>query len=232
MQHFFTEIINWKIKDERVVYQLWRVLRWKIWDSFFILDWKWWRDLYEITGFSKKDISVKKIVNENFYSLQGARKINLFFAIPKSKEKFEFIIQKWTELWVSEFHPVITDFSQGKYPFKKERFDLICMESAEQSERIFLPKLFDFKKFEEVFDMKLNGLNLFFHSRWENQKSQFDILQEQKGANEINLFIWAEWWFSDNELSSVKEKWFEILTLWEGVLRMETAVIVALGRVY
>lgn len=236
MQYFFTKIEDWKIKNERVVYQLWRVLRWKIWDKFFALNWEWKKEFYEIIWFSKKEIDVKIIHFEqknNENSEKNIKKIiNLFFWIPKSKDKFEFILQKWAELWVSNFFPIKSDFSQWKFPFKKERFELIICEACEQSERLFLAKLNDFETFENHLK-KINkwALNLFFDPRWKKLKSQFDLLSEQKKSEEINLFIWPEWGFSEKELNFAKENNFQFTTLWENILRMETAVIVALWRI-
>jgi len=250
MQHFFTKIEDWKISDKNIANQISKVLRWKVWDKICILDWNWKKEICEISNIEKKFLEVKileeKILNkEEFFSEKSWRKkINLFFVLPKSKDKFEFILQKWTELWVNEFHPLYSDFCNAKYPNKIERNNLIIQEAAEQSERIFLPELKEFKKFWDIFEN--NPLNplcqgetapefYFFDSRlfkeWQENKSQFDLIKNSLYWNEVNLIIWPEWGFSENEAELARENNCEFLTLWENILRLETAIICAISRV-
>lgn len=254
MQHFFTKIENWKILDKNIANQISKILRWKPWDKICILDWNWKKEICEILNIEKKFIEVKileeKIFDkEKFFKMR--KKINLFFVLPKSKEKFEFILQKWTELWINEFNPITSDFCNAKYSNKIERNNLIIQEAAEQSERIFLPELKDFKKIWEIFSEKnkenyplnppkIGGNNLekkfyFFDSRlfkeWQENKSQFDLIKNSSYWNEVNLIIWPEWGFSESEAELARENNCEFLTLWENILRLETAIICAISRV-
>lgn len=257
---FFTEIIGNKIKDPRIVHQIWVVLRWKVWDKFCILDWNWWKTHIETTWFSKKEIEIKilkKEVHEN-----KDKTIRLFQWLPKMKSKWEFILQKWTELWVTEFIPISSDFSQAKYPINIERDMMIIKEAAEQSERLFLPKLsfrtsilrsFTAKdewcgihSFEEIFSSLRGGIAVkqadvaiqiphlskfyFFDSEDTKLPTQFDILDSISWEKEINLIIWPEWWFSEKE-REIAKKHCKFLSLGKNVLRLETAVIVALARI-
>lgn len=242
MQHFFTKIEKsenqniWKISDKNIVNQISKILRWKIWDKFFVLDWKWEKILCEILNIEKKFLEVK-ILEKNFFDkekfFETRKKINLFFVLPKSKEKFEFILQKWTELWINEFHSLYSDFCNAKYPNKIKRNNLIIKEAAEQSERFFLPELKDFKKFSDIFELKNNFY--FFDSRlfkeWQENKSQFDLIKNSSYWNEVNLIIWPEWGFSEDEAELARKNNCEFLTLWENILRLETAVICAISRV-
>ena len=253
MQHFFTKIEDiqndiWKIKDKTIVNQVSKILRSKIWDCFFILNWEWEKNFCKILNIEKKFLEIK-ILKKSFFDKEKFfweeknnfwwnKKINLFFALPKSKEKFEFILQKWTELWVSEFHPIYSDFCNAKYSNKFERNNLIIKEAAEQSERIFLPELKNFKKFWEIFSKK--NFFYFFDSRlfdeeniwksWKN-KTQFDLIKNSSYWNEINLIIWPEWGFSEKESELARKNNCEFLSLWKNILRLETAVICALSRI-
>jgi len=147
--------------------------------------------------------------------------------------KFEFILQKWTELWVNEFHPITSDFCNAKYSNKIERNNLIIKEAAEQSERLFLPELKEFWKFEKIFSKKEKFY--FFDSRlfkkWEKNKTQFDLIKNSSYPNEVNLIIWPEWGFSEKESELARKNNCEFLSLWENILRLETAVICAISRI-
>lgn len=266
MQHFFTKLENinnfnnlknpdnknifniwniYKLSDKIIVNQISKILRSKIWDKFFVLDWKWEKILCEITLIEKKFLEVK-ILEKNFLSkekfFKQNKKINLFFVLPKSKEKFEFILQKWTELWINEFHPITSDFCNAKYSNKIERNRMIIKEASEQSERIFLPELKEFWKFEKIFELKNTKKNnfYFFDSRlfdekniwksWKN-KTQFDLIKNSSYWNEVNLIIWPEWGFSEKEIELARKNNCEFLSLGKNILRLETAVICAISRV-
>lgn len=261
MQHFFTKIETtkntdnsenkniwdiWKISDKFIVNQIIKILRSKTWDKFYILDFDWKNQtekiLCEIILIEKKFLEVKILEKifldkEKFFSEDKKfwwnKKINLFFALPKSKEKFEFILQKWTELWINEFHPISSDFCNAKYPNKIERNNLIIQEAAEQSERFFLPELKEFGKFEEIFKLKNNFY--FFDSRlfkeWQQNNTQFDIIKKSSYWNEVNLIIWPEWGFSEKEAELARKNNCEFLSLGKNILRLETAVICAISRV-
>ncbi|MCD5382862.1 16S rRNA (uracil(1498)-N(3))-methyltransferase [Candidatus Gracilibacteria bacterium] len=244
MQHFFTKIEFLsdekfgKITEKSIINQFTKILRGKIGDKIFVLDGKGGKFLCEIIGIEKKFFEIKILEKifldkEKFFSddknFGGNKKINLFFALPKSKEKFEFILQKGTELGVCEFHPFFSDFCNAKYPNKIERNNLIIKEASEQSERFFLPKLKDFNKFEKIFDEKEKFY--FFDSRGENLKSQFDIIKNGGYPQEINLIIGPEGGFSEKEVQTAKEKNCEFLTLGTNILRLETAIICAISRI-
>ena len=49
----------------------------------------------------------------------------------------------------------------------------------------------------------------------------------EKGIiGEYNIFIWPEWWFSEEEVKRFEEKDFARIYLWNRILRTETAWIV------
>lgn len=229
MQFFFTEIEGNKIKDARIVHQLWIVLRWKIWNKFFTLDWKWSKKMTEIVKFGKKEIDVKVLSEERI--IISNKKIRLFQWLPKLKSKWEFILQKWSELWVSEFVPVISEYSNAKYPTNTARENLIIIETSEQCERIFLPKIHEEIKLKEIFN-KFEWDFYFFDSSQKDLPDQFDIQDKIQNEKKINVIIWPEWGFSKEEINLIKkQKNCTFLSLWKNILRLETAVIVALARI-
>ena len=105
---------------------------------------------------------------------------------------------------------------------------MIVKEASEQSERIFLPKMWGLMDFNDVFKSN-DSVNFFFESSDPSLPTQFDIKQTEK----VNIIIGPEWWFSKDEIGYArKQKNTALLSLWKQILRLETATIVALARLH
>lgn len=224
MQHILFE---WNlITDKDLVHQFTRVLRYKVWDEFIAIDWKWWKKLYAIEYFDRKQITIKLLKDYGFK--RQTRKIMLYICLPNAKQKWEYILQKGAELWVTDFIPIASDFTQWKYPHNTLRDIKILTEAIEQSERLFLPTIHNQMKLSELF-VSNKWVYYVFHSRWKL------LLQKDLEFNlsQLNIVIWPEWWFSSQEIKTMQQnKNIVFVSLWKSVLRLETAVICALSRFY
>ena len=228
MQYFITNIKDNKITDKNLIHQIWRVLRSKVWDKLYFIDWNWKKQLVEITWFSKKEIDFE-IIRTQIEKQEDRKIIRLFQVLPKAKSKWEFILQKATELWVSEFVPVRSKFSQAKYASWSERDKIIVKEACEQSQWLYLAKINELEEFLNIFK-KYSWVFYFFDSSNQSLKTQFELGKEEN--NEINIIIWAEWGFTKEEVRYAKNQENCVaLSLWNKILRLETAVIVALARI-
>jgi len=93
----------------------------------------------EITQLSRKGGTVR--LQEQLRAPKTCPDIWLCFA-PVRKHRNNFIIEKATELGVSEFHPLITERTQfSRLNIDKARLQAI--EAAEQTERLDVPKIHD-----------------------------------------------------------------------------------------
>jgi len=70
---------------------------------------------------------------------EPSKKLTLYQSLVK-KDKFEWVLEKATEIGVSEIVPVISSRSEKK-SLNKERCEAILKEAAEQSGRAILPKI-------------------------------------------------------------------------------------------
>lgn len=144
-------------------------------------------------------------------------KLSLIFCIPK-KDKFELILEKCTEIGVTDFYPVISDRTV-KTNINIERASKIIQEASEQAQRLDTPVLHTITKLDDVFD-ELRPI--VFDT--EGTKVTVDELKEK------NIFlIGPEGGFSERELQLFKEKELEIYKIGETVLKTETAAIVMSG---
>jgi len=209
------------IKDKEIIFQIRRVLRFRPGKKIILVNNNLGKEaLAEILNFNDDLITVK--ILEVFESKKEYEKeVRLYIAILK-KENFELVCQKTTEIGVKKIIPLITEHTV-KLNFKKERILKIIKEAAEQSGRLIIPEFLEIQKFEDiVFNLKNNGLNLFFDPNGEKLKNfEKEILNHKV----INVFIGPEGGWSEKEINLAKENGFLIANLGNFTLRAETAAI-------
>lgn len=156
-------------------------------------------------------------------------KVSLFISLTQ-REKFELVLQKCTEIGISEFHPFVSSRSlvDGKrFLEKKDRWITILREAAEQSSRGKIPMLHDPLMFTTALETASaqHGQVLF---AWEEADLSVAIgkLGLIKGRS-IALFIGPEGGFSEDEAAMAKEHGAQVISLGKPILRMETAAIAA-----
>ena len=155
--------------------------------------------------------------------------ITLYQALT-SRDKFEMILQKCTEIGVSKFVPVETKRSLLKVKdIKKdrlERFQKIIKEAAEQCERGKIPQILPAVKFEEaIIESTAQGLAL---CAWEDEKINDlnNILTSGSKHKNIAIFIGPEGGFEENEIKMAKKAGIIVVSLGPRILRTETTAIV------
>ncbi len=158
--------------------------------------------------------------------------VTLFQALT-SRDKFEHILQKCTEVGVVRFVPVVTQRSIVRSgdkitDEKLHRRQAIITEAAEQSGRGVVPQLerpmslSDAVEYPCSFDLKLAG------SPETSAVSLKQILRNVRSAPvNIALFIGPEGGFSDSEMQFLLAKGVVAFELGRRILRTETAAVVA-----
>ncbi len=227
MQRFHLPTLNNQenfiiLKDNEIYHQLTKVLKTQIWEEIIFFDWNNYFDyVYKIESIEKKSISLK-LTNKIQKSTENLLEINLFQSIPNKQEKIELIIQKWVEVWYKSFNFFKSERSQNLKinENKIDRFKKIITEAVEQSGRNIVPELL----FSEKIDFKnIIWENIYFHTN-KTKAKKLKELEIKKWK--VNIFVWPEWGFTDNETSSFDKIWFQKVNLWDSILRTETAWIV------
>lgn len=157
--------------------------------------------------------TVKENVNE------PELKIFLYQSLCK-KDKFEWVLQKGTEIGASAFVPIVAEHSE-KLGFNVERAKKIIKEAAEQSERGRLPLLLDIVNFE-IAIMGAPPEKLFLDTSGE-RISDYNF----NAKTEIGIFVGPEGGWSERELEIAKNAGAKIVSLGRRLLRTETAGLVA-----
>ena len=145
------------------------------------------------------------------------KEIFLFQALIKP-DKFEWILEKGTELGVSHFRPVITHRAILK-KLNLTRARKIIKESAEQSGRGMLPSLYEPMKFEELVSTYQFPYVAFDPSGKPWTHKDFET------TNALGVLIGPEGGWSEQELALLKAKNIPLISLGTQILRAETAAI-------
>ncbi len=143
-----------------------------------------------------------------------------------NEQKFDLIIQKLTELGVSNIIPIKTERSivkldAKKIPKKIERWQMICKEASEQSKRIKIPKVHNIISLKELTNVE-NNLKLIC-SLSENTKPLKEYLKQD--TKEVLFVIGPEGGFSNQEEKMLLANNFLPVSLGKRVMRVETAAI-------
>ncbi len=208
--------------DQKVAHYLFNVLRCKNGEyvSLFNESSEW---LSSIDKLSSKEaiISIKK----NIKIAEKKKEITLYFS-PIKKSQTELIIQKCTEIGVTNFQPILmerTNFSS----FNINRLNLIAIEAIEQSEQLKIPKIYEPIKFDKFLSQDQKNKITLVCSVEEKNNSIRSIMKD-KNANSYSLLIGPEGDFSESEMNSIKEKEnYLTVSLGDTVLKSETASITA-----
>lgn len=241
MTRFF--ISSDQIKDNSVIlhgedrHHLLNVLRQGPGDEITVLNGKGEEYLVRITEATVDQVK-GEIVKQMERQSEPRVKITLVQSLPKA-DKFEWILQKNTELGVSRFQPVFTERSnikldQAAQSRKLERWNKIIQEAAEQSGRQIIPVLEPIRRWSEML-AAYSGAGLVLIP-WEGESGQSlkQVLERQPGIpGSVTVLIGPEGGFSLKEVEEAKEKGAIPVTLGPRILRTETAgLVVASALLY
>ncbi|AJR04416.1 16S rRNA (uracil(1498)-N(3))-methyltransferase [Siansivirga zeaxanthinifaciens] len=198
-----------------------KVLRKNIGDTLHITNGKGWLFTAEVTVADIKNC----IVNIIEATLQPNinYKLHLAVAPTKMNDRYEWFLEKATEIGISSITPIICDRSERKI-IKAERFDKILQSAMKQSLNCYLPVLNEAMSFKDFVNKALTGDLFIAHCEETDRKS---LKQMLKANQEITILIGPEGDFSTKEIALAIKNNFIPVTLGQTRLRTETAAIVA-----
>lgn len=154
-------------------------------------------------------------------------RLSLFQGMPKAS-KMEIILQKCTEIGISEFHPVTTERSVikirdiDKESRKLDRWRSIVEESAKQSRRDIVPSLGRILSFEDMMTMLKDKIVLVPYEL--EKKNTLEVFFKKiSEPKEICIVIGPEGGFGISEIEALKNIGAHTVTLGRRILRTETA---------
>lgn len=207
-----------RIDDKELLHQWQKVFRLKGSDRVIIFN----GGDSEYEGYFKilaKNEAVLVIDKETKVEKQTNVDLHLFQSIIK-KDNFELIVEKCTEIGISDFHPLVSERSEKK-DINVERLNKIAKEAAEQSGKTTLPRIFSPEGLEKAisdFDGELFVLDF-------EGEGLLETVETNKNKK-IGILIGPEGGWSDNEKIWFDEKGIRSVSFGAQILRAETAAIV------
>ncbi len=159
--------------------------------------------------------------------------ITLIYGLPKS-DKFEFVLQKSTELGVKRIVPFLSKRSIIKtdkviFEKKRERYEKILKEAAEQSYRNMIPELSPLIKENELKDY-LSDVNLVAYEESSKQGEHCQFFESlNSDYQSITIIVGPEGGFDQKEIDFMKSIGIKECSLGKRILRSETAPLYMLS---
>ena len=148
-------------------------------------------------------------------------KLHIGIAPTKNIDRFEWFLEKVTEIGIDEITPLFCDRSERK-SIKKERLVKIILSATKQSLKAKTPQLNDAISFREFISKQYDSQTLIAHCEDQSKESLKNI-----ASSNSTLLIGPEGDFSPEEIRLANERQFQSIHLGNARLRTETAGIVA-----
>ena len=180
----------------------------------------------EITDNNRKRCSVNIIQTIN--QQRPATNVSIAISLVKNASRFEWFLEKATELGVTEIIPLICTRTEKQH-FREDRMKAVLISAMLQSQQVWLPILHEPKKIAELI-IKANQQQKFIaHCEDENNKIQLtaQLLNLPAGEASKLILIGPEGDFTKEEINYALQNNFVPVALGNTRLRTETAGIAA-----
>ena len=225
MQLFYTPDINsdeYTLSKEESKHCI-KVLRKKIGDIIYLVDGKGRFYKAKLIGDNPKSCHLKI---DNVECNYGKSDLHIHIAIAPTKmnERFEWFLEKSTEIGINEITPIICEYSERKV-LKLERMNKILVAAMKQSKQAYLPKLNSAVSFYSFVSNNTIKERYIANCAENDEKKQLKEVIK-KGADTLVL-IGPEGDFSQKEIEHAMKHGFSAVSLGKNRLRTETAAIVS-----
>lgn len=198
-----------------------KVLRRKEGDAINITNGEGMLFVSEITFANEKKCEAKIVKKEFFEPMPYY--LHLAVAPTKMNDRYEWFLEKATEIGIQEITPIICEHSE-RTVFKAERFEKILQSAMKQSAQFYMPKLNEPIAFKAFMETMREGQLFIAHCEETDKKL---LKTEIKPKEQITILIGPEGDFSPKEIHLALSRDYIPVSLGNTRLRTETAAVVA-----
>ena len=177
-----------------------------------------------------KSLSKKKgilIVEKQLKKNEEEKLINAIYVPIKGNRNY-YLIEKVTELGVTNIFPIITELSVIK-KFNYKRANACAIAASQQSGRLNIPKIHEIKELKKLLDNWNNNNEIIFCDEKE-KKNYFKNLFKLKLKKINTVLIGPEGGFTSSEKNFLNDlNYIHGISLGKRILRADTAAIAALS---
>jgi len=167
------------------------------------------------------------IVRRMFEHRKGGAYIGLAMALLSDRTRMDWLVEKGTEIGVSEIIFMETERSEGR--FHGERLHRVAIAALKQSRRLFLPRITAPRPFVEVLreDPPFDRI-VFCDERAEPSADLASLLLRDASPRRQLLIVGPEGGFTESERAEAEKVSASVVSLGPFRLRAETAALVAM----
>jgi 16S rRNA (uracil1498-N3)-methyltransferase len=166
---------------------------------------------------------VVNVISVKTEYLKRTNFLHIAIAPTKSMDRFEWFLEKATEIGIDEITPIFCSHSE-RIRIKTERLQKILISAMKQSLKAYLPKLNEPIDLKKLLSKDFQGQKFIGYC----ESNEVDELQKvyKPGSNAL-ILIGPEGDFSIEEVTQAKKEGFIPISLGKSRLRTETAGVVA-----
>ncbi len=225
MELFYSALIEndrFRLPEDEARHML-KVLRHRTGDEIMVTDGK--GNLYRTTieSIDQKNC-VLRIESRQSYHTAGY-KLHLAVAPTKNAERFEWFLEKATEIGVDTITPILCQRSERK-TMREDRFQKVLVAAMKQSLKFTLPVLNPAQNFSEL--IQFAGATQRFICTMDATST---LAGEYQKGKDCLILIGPEGDFSGDEIQLAVSKGFLPVSLGESRMRTETAAIMACSAI-
>ncbi|GHS88903.1 ribosomal RNA small subunit methyltransferase E [Bacteroidia bacterium] len=225
MHLFFISVVDSQIiLSEEDSYHCAKVLRLSVGDTVRISDGRGTIGDAVLTQVSARQCTAQ--VTQSTHITRHAHYIHIAIAPTKNIDRFEWFLEKATELGVDEITPIFTAHSERK-TIKHDRSLRVVEAASKQAQVAYIPKLNEAVSFEQFVEQSCfqNG----FIGYCGNEFDKIPLVERMKASSGDSalILIGPEGDFSATEVQNAVIKGAKVIGLGTTRLRTETAAIAA-----
>lgn len=223
---FFKENIdagdNRLVFDEEASKHIVQVLRMKTGELLQVTNGIGYLVTAEIIRDHKKNCEVK-IIDSQFTS-RPPRKISIAISLLKNTSRFEWFLEKATEIGISEIMPLICERTE-KHHFRFDRMRNLCTSAMLQSQQVWMPELYEPVTLKSLLGNLSYQHKFIAHCTETDKRSLYCVITDDSHSSII--LIGPEGDFTNDEIELATMNQFLPVSLGTTRLRTETAGVVA-----
>ena len=211
--------------DEDTSRHVVQVLRMKKGETLNLTDGKGNLLTGEISDAHKKHCQVR--VAASSFTPHASRKITIGISLLKTSARFEWFLEKATEIGINEIVPLVCDRTE-KQKFREDRMKNILISAMLQSQQRWLPLLHKPIDYELIFRQEeiIHASQKFIaHCIADQRRNLADLVNEALPSQII--LVGPEGDFTAEEVQQAIHNHFDAVSIGETRLRAETAGVVA-----
>ena len=166
-------------------------------------------------------------VKETAVAMPSSRKVSIGISLIKNASRFEWFVEKATEIGVHEIVPLLCERTE-KEKFRLDRLTQVCISAMLQSRQLWLPIIHQPISFDLVFRQEeISTIDQKFIAHCMDAENKTLIAGGNKMNSSAIILIGPEGDFTAAEVDMAVHHHFQPVSLGRTRLRTETAGIVA-----